>query len=84
MTNSWNIPDWLELEVIERGKRCIYCGIDFSIEHTSRSTAPTWEHIVNDARIVTLCIHRPLPLVLRKCLPALSLCTRQRPISIQR
>lgn len=54
MANSWNIPEWLEREVIERDQNCVYCHVDFSIEHTSRKTFPTWEHIVNDARIVTL------------------------------
>ncbi|RLQ20165.1 HNH endonuclease [Seongchinamella sediminis] len=53
MANSWNIPDWLEREVIERDQDCVYCHVDFSIEHTTRKTIPTWEHIVNDARIVT-------------------------------
>lgn len=53
MANSWNIPDWFEIEVIERDQECVYCHVDFSIEHASRKTIPTWEHIVNDARIVT-------------------------------
>ena len=50
--NRWNIPDWLEKEVIERDKFCIYCGVSFgSSDHFG--ARPSWEHIVNDARIVS-------------------------------
>ena len=30
--NNWGIPDWLEREVKERDKTCVYCGIQM-IEH---------------------------------------------------
>ncbi len=54
--NHWGIPDWLEREVKERDKTCVYCGIQM-IEQTppsgSRKAVATWEHIVNDAKIVT-------------------------------
>jgi hypothetical protein len=54
--NHWGIPDWLEREVKERDKTCVYCGIQM-IEQMppsgSRKTVATWEHIINDARIVT-------------------------------
>lgn len=54
--NRWSIPDWLEEEVKKRDKTCVYCGVEM-IEHMpphgSRRAAATWEHIVNDARIVT-------------------------------
>ncbi len=53
MANRWNIPAWLEKKVKERDKCCVYCNVDFSIEHVSKKTQPTWEHIVNDARIIT-------------------------------
>jgi len=43
MPNRWNIPPPLEQEVLARDKNCVYCG----------GPATTWEHIVNDARIVT-------------------------------
>ena len=52
--NRWGIPDWLEREVIERDTRCVYCGIEFDITCRERRTKPSWEHIVNDASIVTL------------------------------
>jgi hypothetical protein len=26
-TNDWGIPDWLEKEVKERDKTCIYCDV---------------------------------------------------------
>lgn len=54
--NNWNIPDRLEKEVRERDNTCVYCGIQM-IERIprgeSRKAAATWEHTVNDARIVT-------------------------------
>ncbi len=52
MVNRWNIPDWLEREVIERDKSCVYCGIVFVSSSETRKTKPSWEHIINDARIV--------------------------------
>jgi hypothetical protein len=51
--NRWNIPDWLEREVIERDRRCIYCGVEFVSPIATRRCAPSWEHIINDSRIVT-------------------------------
>lgn len=45
--NRWNIPPSLEQEVILRDRACVYCGIRFHAGNRS------WEHIVNDARIVT-------------------------------
>lgn len=54
--NHWGIPDWLEREVKERDKTCVYCGtqmIEKMPPHGRRKTVVTWEHIINDARIVT-------------------------------
>lgn len=28
--NNWNIPDWLEQEVRDRDKKCVYCNTEFS------------------------------------------------------
>jgi 5-methylcytosine-specific restriction endonuclease McrA len=53
MTNNWNIPDWLEKEVRERDKSCVYCGVDFTLANISRKSAASWEHIINDAKIIT-------------------------------
>ena len=54
--NRWGIPDWLEEEVKERDKACVYCGIQM-IEQMPprgpREAVATWEHIINDASIVT-------------------------------
>lgn len=50
--NRWNIPDWLEREVIERDGNCVYCDIAFVSTNEMRKSKPTWEHIVNDARII--------------------------------
>ena len=53
MTNKWNIPDWLEKEVRERDKACVYCGIKFTPIQIARKSAASWEHIINDATIIT-------------------------------
>ena len=55
--NRWGISaDWLEKEVKERDKACVYCGIQM-IERMppggSRKAVATWEHIINDASIIT-------------------------------
>ena len=52
--NQWNIPEWMEKVIIERDKVCVYCGVPFTTPEQCRRTSPSWEHIVNDARIVTL------------------------------
>ena len=56
MINRWGIPAWLEEEVKARDKVCVYCGVQM-IERMpqggSRRTVATWEHIINDASIVT-------------------------------
>ena len=49
--NRWNIPDWLEREVILRDKACVYCGTIFGADGRI-GNRPSWEHIVNDARII--------------------------------
>ncbi|OFW96741.1 MAG: hypothetical protein A2W44_06385 [Acinetobacter sp. RIFCSPHIGHO2_12_41_5] len=53
MTNSWNIPHWLEKEVRERDKQCVYCGEKFTPATISKKTCASWEHIINDAKIIT-------------------------------
>ena len=54
--NRWGFPAWLEDEVRERDKSCVYCGVQM-VEKIppggSRRTVATWEHIINDATIVT-------------------------------
>lgn len=54
--NRWDIPDWLEREVKERDKTCVYCGTQMIEQMPSRGprkSVATWEHINNDASIVT-------------------------------
>ena len=54
--NNWGIPDWLEEEVKERDKTCVYCGIKMIEKmppNGSRKTVATWEHIINDATIIS-------------------------------
>jgi hypothetical protein len=52
--NRWNIPNWLEIAVLERDKSCIYCRIIFSDEPQSFREHRSWEHITNNAKIITL------------------------------
>ena len=51
--NKWKIPEWLEKEVNARDKNCVYCRVKFSISKGSRQSHVTWEHIINDAKIIT-------------------------------
>jgi hypothetical protein len=54
--NRWGIPAWLEEEVKNRDKACIYCGIQIIEQMPQggpRKAVATWEHIINDATIVT-------------------------------
>jgi hypothetical protein len=51
--NRWNIPDWLEREVISRDTCCVYCNVTFALREGPRRSRASWEHIINDARIVT-------------------------------
>lgn len=54
--NNWNIPAWLEKEVKERDQTCVYCGVRMIEQMPARGfrkTGATWEHIINDASIVT-------------------------------
>ena len=53
MANNWNIPDWLEKEVKKRDKKCIYCGVEFEASKIFKKSAASWEHIINDAKIIT-------------------------------
>jgi hypothetical protein len=54
--NNWGIPDWLVKEVRERDQTCVYCGIQMIEKmpaHGLRKAMATWEHIINDASIVS-------------------------------
>jgi hypothetical protein len=53
MANRWNIPADLEREIRLRDSDCVYCRVAFVSPPVKRSTTPSWEHIVNDASIVT-------------------------------
>jgi hypothetical protein len=50
--NRWRIPAWLEREVRQRDAECIYCRVPLSGSASAGSRA-TWEHIINDATIIT-------------------------------
>ncbi len=54
--NRWGIADWLEEEVKARDRTCVYCRVRM-IEQMPprgpRKVVATWEHIINDASIVT-------------------------------
>lgn len=49
--NRWEIPKDVEQKVRERDAACVYCGIWFIEGDQSRTTKPSWEHIVKDIRI---------------------------------
>ena len=51
--NRWNIPVWLELEVRARDQSCVYCGVEFNRGIQTRGARPSWEHVINDASIVS-------------------------------
>ena len=53
MANNWNIPAWLEQEVRERDSVCVYCGNEFLPHKESAKASVSWEHIINDAKIIT-------------------------------
>ena len=53
MANNWNIPSSLEQEIRQRDKVCVYCGVKFTSVNVSKKTAASWEHIINDAKIIT-------------------------------
>lgn len=53
MANVWVIPRETEEYVLQRDLVCVYCLVDFSINHETKKTMPSWEHIVNDIRINT-------------------------------
>jgi len=54
--NRWGIPVWLEAEVRDRDKTCVYCGVQMVEKIPQgglRKNVATWEHIINDASIIT-------------------------------
>ena len=54
--NRWGIPKALQEEVKMRDKTCVYCGVhllDVPRINGSRKQVATWEHIINDVKIVT-------------------------------
>lgn len=53
MANNWKIPEWLEMEVRARDASCVYCGCKFLSPKKSAKLSASWEHIINDANIIT-------------------------------
>lgn len=53
MANNWNIPADLEQEVRERDRACVYYGNEFLSHKESAKASASWEHIINDASIIT-------------------------------
>lgn len=54
--NRWRIPKWFADEVRQRKEDCVYCRtrlLSTLGPSEPRKSKPTWEHIVNDAHIVT-------------------------------
>jgi len=50
--NRWNIPNSLEREVIQRDMACVYCGISFEYPNERVGDRPSWEHIINDTKVI--------------------------------
>lgn len=53
MANRWGIPKNLENQIRERDKDCVYCRSKFTEAEISKRSAVSWEHIINDASIIT-------------------------------
>ncbi len=53
MANNWSIPSWLESRIRKRDKTCVYCRVKFTRPKGPRKTTASWEHIINDASIIT-------------------------------
>ena len=51
--NRWNIPSLLEKQIVERDTHCVYCNTEFTNNPLPRGNKPSWEHIINDASIIT-------------------------------
>lgn len=51
--NNWKIPENLEIEIIKRDKVCVYCGVKFGTSKNSKKIQASWEHIINNAKIIT-------------------------------
>lgn len=41
------------LSNVVRDKVCVYCGVEFTPTKISQKTAASWEHIINNAKIIT-------------------------------
>lgn len=54
MPNRWNIPIWMEKSVLARDTTCVYCRQPFSGKDSDRKRRRSWEHIINDASMITL------------------------------
>ena len=50
--NRWNIPAELEREVRDRDRRFVYCRREFGRPEGGKGATATWEHIINDAKII--------------------------------
>lgn len=48
-SKQWKIPLETAMIVIDRDKKCIYCGCDF--DSSIRAKKASWEHIINDIRL---------------------------------
>ncbi|WP_282015984.1 HNH endonuclease [Marinifilum flexuosum] len=51
MANRWGIPKEVEEFVKKRDKSCVYCGIEFKLDDSSKKSEASWEHIINDINI---------------------------------
>lgn len=42
MANNWNIPSFLEQEIRQRDKVCVYCGVEFTSLKISKKQLSIW------------------------------------------
>ena len=54
MGNKWNIPAELERQIRARDEVCVYCGREFLSHLESAKALASWEHIINDASIISM------------------------------
>ena len=54
MANRWKIPQEIEIVVRARDTVCIYCSMPFGGPGALTRTRSSWEHIINDASIITI------------------------------
>ena len=53
MANNWNIPAWLENRYVSEISTVCIVVQNSRLQKFPKKTAASWEHIINDAKIIT-------------------------------